>query len=812
MGMERKLAAIFALDMVSFSRLMEADEAGTLKRHRSHITELLEPSVEAHHGHVVKGTGDGLLCEFASAVDAVECAVEIQRAMPAREEGIPTDRRIEYRIGINVGDIVVEGGDIYGDGVNAAARIEALTDPGGVFISGSAFNQVKNKVQLGFEDLGLHTVKNIEEPVHVYRVLLDPEAAGELPGQGRYRHPVRELFKRRVPQITGVYLGVSWAFLEFVDWAVSQYGLSPTVSSFVVSILLLFLPSVVWIAWRHGAPGRDRWGLTDGLIISANLAVAAGVLFIVSGFTVSELTTLDPVGDAARATRVSALESLADTEDPRRIAVLYFEPRSTQEEVPYLAAGLTEALIRELGTVPALHVTSRNGSAIFRGLAVQPDSIGRALKVGTLVDGTVAVSDDRIRVNVTFLDASTGDQFGRTLVERPRAELFELQEDLAHEVAVFLRGVLGEEIELIERRSGADNVEAWEWVQRARAASDQADALSDAGNPSAAWSALGDADSLLVLAEESAPEWVDPTVMRGWLAYQRSRWAGSMDQMQADLWIDEGLNHAAIALQLEPGNPDALELRGTLQYWKWLLDLEPDPVAADRLFEKAETDLRQAIAMDQEQAGAWAVLSHLLLNKAETAEAKMAASRAYQADAYLRSADAILWRLYTTSYDLEDQIDAAHWCAELGRRFPGEPRFAECQLWHMTMHDAEANVDRARELADELISLRPVQEAEFSQRWAGMALAAVLARENMADSARAVAYRSRGNASVDPTRDLVYVEAFVRTLLGEFDEATDLLAEYMAAVGGDPSDIDYWWFDDLRNEPRYQALLASGGG
>ncbi len=314
---------------------------------------------------------------------------------------------------------------------------------------------------------------------------------------------------------------------------------------------------------------------------------------------------------------------------------------------------------------------------------MQPDSIGRALKVGTLVDGTVAVSDDRIRVNVTFLDASTGDQFGRTLVERPRAELFELQEDLAHEVAVFLRGVLGEEIELIERRSGADNVEAWEWVQRARAASDQADALSDAGNPSAAWSALGDADSLLVLAEESAPEWVDPTVMRGWLAYQRSRWAGSMDQMQADLWIDEGLNHAAIALQLEPGNPDALELRGTLQYWKWLLDLEPDPVAADRLFEKAETDLRQAIAMDQEQAGAWAILSHLLLNKAETAEAKMAASRAYQADAYLRSADAILWRLYTTSYDLEDQTDAAHWCAELGRRFPNNQRAIECGLWQI---------------------------------------------------------------------------------------------------------------------------------
>ena len=130
----------------------------------------------------------------------------------------------------------------------------------------------------------------------------------------------------------------------------------------------------------------------------------------------------------------------------------------------------------------------------------------------------------------------------------------------------------------------------------------------------------------------------------------------------------------------------------------------------------------------------------------------------------------------------------------------------------MTMHDAEIDVDRARELVDELVTLNPSQEAEFSRRWAGMAFAAVLARAGMADSARAVAYRSRGDASVDPTQDLVYVEAFVRTLLGENDEAIDLLAEFMAAVGAGPSDIDYWWFNGLREEPRYQALLGSGGG
>jgi hypothetical protein len=348
-------------------------------------------------------------------------------------------------------------------------------------------------------------------------------------------------------------------------------------------------------------------------------------------------------------------------------------------------------------------------------------------------------------------------------------------------------------------------------MQRAQAESQQAEALSDAGDPDSAWGKLGEADSLLALAEEEAPDWVDPTVRRGWLAYQKSRWAGSMDQMQADRWIDEGLNHAAIALQLQPGEPDALELRGTLRYWKWLLDLEPDPAESDRLFENAETDLRQAIAVDQEQAGAWAILSHLLLNKAETAEGKMAASRAYQADAYLRNADGILWRLYTTSYDLEDQVDAAHWCAELGRRFPDEPRFAECQLWQMTMPEAEADVDRAWELAAALESLRPSQELEFSRRWSGMAVAAVLAVEGKADSARAVAYRSRGDASIDPTRDLVYVEAFVRTLLGDNEDAIDLLAEFMAVAGGDPSDIDYWWFSGLREEPRYQTLMGARG-
>jgi TolB-like protein/class 3 adenylate cyclase/Flp pilus assembly protein TadD len=187
--MERRLTAIFALDMVGYSRLMELDEADTLTRQESVRAQLIDPTISRHHGRLVKSTGDGLLVEFASAVDAVECAAEIQREMAERETDVPKERRIEFRIGINVGDIVARDGDIYGDGVNVAARIESLADPGGILISDSAYDQVQNKVKLGFEDIGSHAVKNLERPVHVYRVLLDPTAASTPPGRAgrRYR-------------------------------------------------------------------------------------------------------------------------------------------------------------------------------------------------------------------------------------------------------------------------------------------------------------------------------------------------------------------------------------------------------------------------------------------------------------------------------------------------------------------------------------------------------------------------------------------------------------------------------------------------
>ena len=164
----RRLAAIFAADVAGYSRLMETDEEGTHERLRAHLRELVDPKIAEHRGRTVKNTGDGLLAEFASVVDAVRCAVEVQRSMVDREPGVPDTQRIRFRIGINLGDVIVEAHDIFGDGVNVAARLEALAEPGGICVSRVVRDQVRGRLELAFEDMGEQQIKNIARPVRVY--------------------------------------------------------------------------------------------------------------------------------------------------------------------------------------------------------------------------------------------------------------------------------------------------------------------------------------------------------------------------------------------------------------------------------------------------------------------------------------------------------------------------------------------------------------------------------------------------------------------------------------------------------------------
>jgi class 3 adenylate cyclase len=182
MASTHRLAAILAADVAGYSRLMGADEEGTHERLKTHLRQLIDPMIKEHRGHIVKNTGDGMLAEFASVIDAMRCAAEVQRGMIDREPEVSDERRIRFSIGINLGDVIADGCDIFGDGVSVAARLEALAEPGGICVSGTVHDQIRGKLPYLLEDRGEQKVKNIVLPVRVYA--LRPEAIAELPATG----------------------------------------------------------------------------------------------------------------------------------------------------------------------------------------------------------------------------------------------------------------------------------------------------------------------------------------------------------------------------------------------------------------------------------------------------------------------------------------------------------------------------------------------------------------------------------------------------------------------------------------------------
>src|SRR6202163_3818673 len=179
MASTRRLTAILAADVAGYSRLMETDEEGTHERLQAHLEQLINPKIAGNRGRIGKTTGDGILAEFASGVDAMRCAAEIQRAMIDRDAQMPDERRIRFRIGINLGDVIAEGDDIFGDGVNVAARLEALAEPGGICVSGTVHDQIRDRLPYPIDDLGEQQVKNIARPVRVYA--LRPASVAALP-------------------------------------------------------------------------------------------------------------------------------------------------------------------------------------------------------------------------------------------------------------------------------------------------------------------------------------------------------------------------------------------------------------------------------------------------------------------------------------------------------------------------------------------------------------------------------------------------------------------------------------------------------
>src|SRR5215475_4835764 len=258
--MERRLAAVLIADVVGYGRLSQADEEGTRARFQADLREVFEPRIAAHRGRLVKTMDDGLLVEFHSVVDAVRCAVEIQRTKSERDAGIAADRRLAFRIGVNLGDVIVEGDDIHGDSVIIAERLQTVADPGGVTISGTAFDHAIHKADVGFAALGEQHVKNIDDPVRVYRVLLDPAAGGKVIGA------------KHKAGVWLVILGVAGALaIAAVATALTWRTLMPPER-----------PSVAVLPFANlgGDPGHEYFadGITDDLI--TDLAKLSGLVVI----------------------------------------------------------------------------------------------------------------------------------------------------------------------------------------------------------------------------------------------------------------------------------------------------------------------------------------------------------------------------------------------------------------------------------------------------------------------------------------------------------------------------------------------------
>jgi TolB-like protein/class 3 adenylate cyclase/Tfp pilus assembly protein PilF len=412
---KRKLTAILSADVKGYSRLMGEDEKGTVRTLNAY-KEVMANLIQQHRGRVVDAQGDNVLADFASVVDAVECAVEIQMELKTRNAELSENRRMEFRIGVNLGDVIEDGEQILGDGVNIAARLESLSEAGGICISGTAYDQVENKLSLGYEYLGEQTVKNIAKPVRIYRVLMEPEAAGKVIGE-----------KKAKPK----------------QWQMAAVGL-------VIGVIVVVGVIVIWKLYIPSAPQPEV--TQKGKIVATQpekmpsvIPPSAEVVPKEKGTPPSPEKVSKPMTPPAPKVEVASKEKMAfPLPDLPSIAVLPFVNMSGDPKQEFLSDGITENIITGLSKVPRLFVIARNSTFIYKGKPVEVKKVSEELGVQYVLEGSVQRSGDRIRVTAQLIDALKGHHVWAERYDRDLTDLFALQDEITVKILNAIRVKLTE--------------------------------------------------------------------------------------------------------------------------------------------------------------------------------------------------------------------------------------------------------------------------------------------------------------------------------------------------------------------------------
>ena len=404
---DRRLAAVMVTDMVGFTALMGADQDNALNLlNRGHT--ILKTIISSHQGEWLEDAGDRSLSAFPSAINAVECALEIQAALINEPE-------LKLRIGLDVGDILISEGHAYGDTVNIASFIERLADPEGLVITESVHDALHGHIDLNVIDLGEKILKNIGHSVRLY-------ALTGAKKRSRTENLMSALMARRVPHITGAYLAAGWILIEVTEWLATHGILDRRWIYAFFAGLLALIPSVILVTYSHGAHGRDRFTRSEKIGVPLNLLFAALlVTFLYQSVDLPEAG--DPV-------------------DAASVAVLPFINLSDDESNEYFSRGLSEELINTLAKIPGLYVASRTSSFIFDSHDEDPRDIARKLRVATILEGSVRKQDNRVRITAQLIDGQNNYHLWTETYDRELANIFQIQEDIARAVAMELVGVL----------------------------------------------------------------------------------------------------------------------------------------------------------------------------------------------------------------------------------------------------------------------------------------------------------------------------------------------------------------------------------